>query len=60
MSDRNSDFTVPALTRNVESDKAKTLADLGAEVVAVDLDNEDTVKNAFKGAYGAYCVTFFW
>ncbi len=60
MSDENNDFTARALTRNIHSDKAKTLADLGAEVVAVDLDNADTLKEAFQGAYGAYCVTFFW
>lgn len=60
ISDKNNDFTVRALTRDANSDKAKALADLGAEVVAVDLDNAETLKDAFKGAYGAYCVTFFW
>ena len=60
MNDRNSEFIARALTRDVQSEKAKALADLGAEVVAADLDNENSVKEAFKGAYGAYCVTFFW
>ena len=32
----------------------------GAEVVAADLDDTATVARAFSGAYGAYCVTFFW
>ncbi len=53
-------FAVRALTRNVNSDKAKELAKLGAEVVAADIDNATSLKLAFDGAYGVYCVTFFW
>ncbi len=53
-------FTARAVTRNVNSDKAKALAKAGAEVVAADVDNLDSLKKAFHGAYGAYCVTFFW
>jgi uncharacterized protein YbjT (DUF2867 family) len=29
-------------------------------VVAADIDDEASLKKAFSGAYGAYCVTFFW
>jgi uncharacterized protein YbjT (DUF2867 family) len=53
-------FAVRAITRNAGSDKARELAKMGAEVVAADVDNPDSVKKAFDGAYGAYCVTFFW
>ena len=53
-------FTARAITRNVNSDKAKELASLGAEVVAADVDDLESLKRAFEGAYGAYCVTFFW
>ena len=60
MNDPNSTFTARALTRNVNSDKAKALAALGAEVVAADVDDGESMKQAFAGAYGAYCVTFFW
>lgn len=60
LADKSGDFTARALTRDVNSDKAKKLAKLGAEVVAVDIDNEDSIKKAFTGAYGAYAVTFFW
>jgi uncharacterized protein YbjT (DUF2867 family) len=42
------------------SDKARELAALGAEVVAADLDDPASIKRAFQGAYGAYCVTFYW
>ena len=60
LSDVSGDFTARALTRNVSSDKAKELAKLGAEVVAADVDDVESLKRAFNGAYGAYCVTFFW
>lgn len=58
--DRNGDFTARAITRDINSDKARALADLGAEVVAADLDDEASLQSAFAGAHGAYCVTFFW
>jgi uncharacterized protein YbjT (DUF2867 family) len=60
LNDPNGGFAVRALTRDVNSDKAKELARLGAEVVAADVDNVESLKKAFAGAYGAYCVTFFW
>lgn len=53
-------FAARAITRDVTSDKAKELARLGAEVVAGDVDDVESLKKAFAGAYGAYCVTFFW
>jgi len=60
LANKSGEFTARALTRNVNSDKAKALADMGAEVVAVDIDNYESLKNAFTGAYGVYAVTFFW
>jgi len=60
LSDPNGGFAARALTRDVNSDKAKELAKLGAEVVAADVDDPESLKKAFAGAYGAYCVTFFW
>ena len=59
-SDPGGGFVARAITRDVNSDKAKALKDLGAEVVAADIDDEASLKKAFSGAYGAYCVTFFW
>lgn len=53
-------FAVRALTRNVNSDKARALAALGAEVVAADIDDEASLSRAFAGAHGVFCVTFFW
>ena len=60
LNDTSSGFTARALARDVKSDKAKELAKLGAEVVAADVDDVESLKRAFAGAYGAYCVTFFW
>ncbi len=60
LNDPDSQFAVRALTRNTASDKAKELERLGAEVVAADADDLESLKAAFRGAYGAYCVTFFW
>jgi uncharacterized protein YbjT (DUF2867 family) len=60
LSDPNGGFGARVLTRNVNSPKAQQLAQEGAEVVAVDVDDPATLKKAFAGAYGAYCVTFFW
>jgi uncharacterized protein YbjT (DUF2867 family) len=53
-------FAVRALTRKPDSDKAKELARQGAEVVACDIDDVESVKKAFAGAHGAYCVTNYW
>ncbi|MCX6164791.1 MAG: NmrA/HSCARG family protein, partial [Ignavibacteriae bacterium] len=60
LNDPNSEFAVRAITRNTDSEKAKALASLGAEVVSADVDNLESLKNAFKGVYGVYAVTNFW
>lgn len=60
LADPQGGFAARAITRDVNSDKAKELAKLGAEVVAADVDDVESLKKAFAGCYGAYCVTFFW
>lgn len=60
LNDPNGGFKVRAITRNATSDKAKELEKLGAEVVEANLEDKESLIKAFKGAYGAYCVTFFW
>lgn len=59
-SDPAGGFRARAITRNPGSDKAKELGKLGAEVVAADLDDQASLKQAFSGAGGAFCVTNFW
>lgn len=60
LSDPNSEFKVRAVSRNANSEKAKALAQLGAEVVEADIDDAESIKKAVEGAYGAFFVTFFW
>ncbi|HVY06407.1 MAG TPA: NmrA/HSCARG family protein [Burkholderiales bacterium] len=60
LADPQGGFAARALTRNPDSEKAKALAKLGAEVVKADIDDAASLARAYEGAYGAFCVTFFW
>jgi uncharacterized protein YbjT (DUF2867 family) len=60
LSDPSSEFAVRALTRDTNSEKAQELARMGAEVVSCDIGDEAALAQAYQGAYGAFCVTFFW
>ena len=60
LADPKGGFAVRALTRKPGGDKAKALAAAGAEVVPADLDDRASLERAFKGAYGAFCMTSFW
>jgi uncharacterized protein YbjT (DUF2867 family) len=60
LADKQGGFVARVLTRKVDGDKARELARLGAEVVAADLDDVESLKRAFKGARSAFCVTNFW
>jgi uncharacterized protein YbjT (DUF2867 family) len=60
LADAGGGFAARALTRDPSSDKARALADAGAEVVAADVDDQASLARAFAGADAAFCVTFFW
>ncbi len=60
LEDTASGFAARAITRDVNSPKALALARAGAEVVPGDVDDTESLKRAFAGAYAAYCVTFYW
>jgi len=60
LDDPAGEFSARALTRDVNSDQARALETLGAEVVAANLDDSESLQRAFHDAYGAFCVTFFW
>ncbi len=60
LKDKSDNFTARAITRNKNSDKAKALAEMGAEVVEADLDNYDSLVKSFSGAHGVFAVTNFW
>ena len=58
--DNSGSFALRALTRKPDGESARALARQGAEVVYADVDDVDSVKRAFAGAFGAYCMTDFW
>ncbi len=60
LDDPGGGFRPRALTRDPGSLKAEELRRMGAEVVGADLDDAASLERAFRGAYGAYCVTNFW
>ena len=60
LNDSNGGFSARVLTRDVNADKAKEFAKQGTEVVAVDVYDPASLQKGFAGAYGAYCVTFYW
>ena len=60
LNDPQGGFRCRAITRDPGKDKARALAARGAEVVAADLDDAESLKQAFAGAHGAFCVTNFW
>jgi uncharacterized protein YbjT (DUF2867 family) len=60
LADPSGRFAVRAITRDRSSEAAQQLAKLGAEVVTADIGDQESLEQAFSGAHGAYCVTFFW
>ncbi len=60
LADPSGGFVARAITRDTNADKARQLAALGVEVVAANVDDAQSLRKAFEGAHGAYCVTFYW
>ncbi|HEX6791415.1 MAG TPA: NmrA/HSCARG family protein [Candidatus Krumholzibacteria bacterium] len=60
LADKSAEFGVRAVTRKADSDKARALKGAGAEVVEADLDDAASLRHAFEGAHGAFCVTNYW
>lgn len=53
-------FTLRALTRKPESDKARALASAGVEVLQGDLNDAESLKKALAGAWGVFAVQNTW
>jgi len=53
-------WTVRALVRKPESEKAQALARTGAELAAGDLYDRGSVDAALRGAYGVFSVQNYW
>ena len=51
------EFRVRALVRNLHSARARTLAELGAEVMVADNEDEESLRSAFDGVDGLYAIT---
>lgn len=60
LADKSGEFKVRALTRDVNSEKAKALTNMGVEVVKADLDDYESLKKSFTDVYGVFAVTNFW
>src|SRR4029078_711435 len=60
LADANGGFALRAITRDPNKDNAKALAAKGGEVVQANLDDVESLKKAFAGAYGVFGVTNFW
>lgn len=60
LNDPQSEFSVRAVTRDVNTDKAKALAAKGADVRTANIDDAESLRQVLEGAYGAFFVTFFW
>ncbi|HKH92871.1 MAG TPA: NmrA/HSCARG family protein [Gemmatimonadaceae bacterium] len=54
------EWPVRAMTRKPESDAARALAALGAEIVKADLDDEPSLRRALDGAWGGVGVQNTW
>lgn len=54
---RGGPYHVRALVRDPESAEAKRLAALGAEVVAFDWTNRQSIHHAFHGCHGVFAMT---
>jgi uncharacterized protein YbjT (DUF2867 family) len=53
-------YRVRAMTRDPESDKARSLTRLGAQVVQGDFDDVPSLERALEGVWGAYAVQNTW
>ncbi len=57
---KSGNYSVRAFTRNADSDKAKSLAAKGIEVVEGSMDDVNSLSDAMKNCYGVFGVTSFW
>ena len=60
LADKSGGFSLRAVTRDASKDKAQALKAEGAEVVEANMDDVESLKKAFAGAYGVFAVTNFW
>jgi nucleoside-diphosphate-sugar epimerase len=54
---RNANAPVRALTRRADSDVARALVELGADLVAADTDDPESLRTAFTGVDAVFAMT---
>jgi uncharacterized protein YbjT (DUF2867 family) len=60
LADREHAFTARAITRKPDSENARALKNIGAEVAVGDADDAASLERAFQGAWGVFALTNFW
>jgi uncharacterized protein YbjT (DUF2867 family) len=53
-------WSVRCLTRDPTSDKATELSGLGAEIMKADLEDKESLRQAFNGVHAIFVNTDFW
>ena len=53
-------YTVRGLTRNTGSDRARSMTELGVEMVQGDFDDAASLSAAMSGVHGVFAVTNTW
>ncbi|KAE8147582.1 hypothetical protein BDV25DRAFT_168978 [Aspergillus avenaceus] len=53
-------FSIRAITRDPSKPAAAALAEQGVEAIKADAEDKDSLRLAFKDAYGVFAVTNFW
>ena len=53
-------YSIRAITRNPQSENAKSLAAKGIEVIKADVNDLASLETAFQGSYAIYAVTNFF
>ena len=53
-------YSIRAMTRNPEKEKARELAKLGAEIVRADLNDPASLERATQGVWGVFAVQNTW
>lgn len=53
-------YAIRAITRNIQSEAAKELASQGAEIIKADLNDQESLVQAFEGSHAIFAVTDFF
>ncbi|KAI0015229.1 NMRAL1 protein [Xylariomycetidae sp. FL0641] len=56
----NSEWAVRGVTRDVNKESSKKLAQRGVEVVAADMEDKNSLVKAFSGSDTVFAVTNYW